>query len=93
MLLIDASVRPSPIHGSGLFSDQFISKGALIWRYSPQNSPPEDLLKVDKVNHSAAFNVNINFRAEKNIEDGDELTIFYPDFNLPLDFLEKPDRI
>jgi SET domain-containing protein len=35
MLLINASVRPSSIHGLGLFADEDISKGTRVWRFSP----------------------------------------------------------
>jgi len=33
MLTIRASAKPSPIHGIGLFADEKIKKGAIIWRY------------------------------------------------------------
>lgn len=35
MLTIQASVRPSAIHGLGLFAEQDIPKGARIWNFSP----------------------------------------------------------
>ena len=31
MLLVKAKIRPSKIHGTGLFADEFIPKGKLIW--------------------------------------------------------------
>ncbi len=35
MLTILASAKPSPIHGVGLFADQFIPKGTITWRFDP----------------------------------------------------------
>jgi uncharacterized protein len=35
MLLIKARVRPSTIHGLGLFAEQFIPSGTIIWRFQP----------------------------------------------------------
>ena len=33
MLLVMATVRPSEMHGLGLFADEFIPKGTVIWRF------------------------------------------------------------
>lgn len=35
MLLVDARVGPSSIHGCGLIARQFISAGTLVWRFVP----------------------------------------------------------
>jgi SET domain-containing protein len=35
MLLVKTMIKESPIHGVGLFADQFISKGTEIWRFTP----------------------------------------------------------
>lgn len=35
MLLIKASPKPSSIHGLGLFADEDIPKGTMIWKFSP----------------------------------------------------------
>jgi uncharacterized protein len=35
MLLIKARVRPSSIQGLGLFAEQFIPAGTIIWRFQP----------------------------------------------------------
>lgn len=35
MLTILASAKPSPIHGVGLFADEFIPKGIITWRFDP----------------------------------------------------------
>ena len=33
MLLVSASVRPSPIHGLGCFTNEHIAKGQLVWQF------------------------------------------------------------
>lgn len=35
MLLVKTRIGPSAIHGLGLFADQRIEKGAIIWRFTP----------------------------------------------------------
>jgi uncharacterized protein len=35
MLLVKTKVGPSTIHGVGLFADQFIEKGTILWRFTP----------------------------------------------------------
>lgn len=35
MLFVKTKIAPSNIHGIGLFADQFISKGALVWKFTP----------------------------------------------------------
>ena len=35
MLTVLASAKPSPIHGVGLFADEFIPKGTIMWRFDP----------------------------------------------------------
>jgi SET domain-containing protein len=46
MLLIKARVRPSSIHGLGLFACEYIRAGTVIWRYVPgfDVAIPEDHL-------------------------------------------------
>lgn len=34
MLLVKTHIGPSPVHGNGVFADQFIPKGTIIWRFS-----------------------------------------------------------
>lgn len=33
MLLVPTEIRPSPIHGIGLFAKEFIAKGTIVWRF------------------------------------------------------------
>jgi len=35
MLLVKTKLAPSPIHGLGLFADQFIPKGTITWQFTP----------------------------------------------------------
>ena len=35
MLLVKTNVAQSPIEGLGLFADQFISKGTVVWEFEP----------------------------------------------------------
>jgi hypothetical protein len=35
MLLVKTSIRPSKIHGNGVFADEIIAAGAVVWRYEP----------------------------------------------------------
>jgi uncharacterized protein len=35
MLLVRTKVLPSPIHGLGLFADENIPKGTIIWEFEP----------------------------------------------------------
>ncbi len=35
MLYVKTKVLPSPIHGLGLFADQDIPKGTLVWKFTP----------------------------------------------------------
>jgi SET domain-containing protein len=35
MLFVKTKVLPSKIHGLGLFADEFIPKGTIIWKFTP----------------------------------------------------------
>lgn len=36
MLLVKTIIKPSNIAGIGLFADEFIKKGTLVWRFDPR---------------------------------------------------------
>jgi uncharacterized protein len=36
MLLIATKIAPSPVHGIGLFANQFIPKGTVTWQFHPE---------------------------------------------------------
>ena len=49
MLLVKTKVKESKIHGRGLFADQNIKKGQIIWRFNPlidRKIPKKKLLKL-----------------------------------------------
>lgn len=35
MLHVRTTIKPSPIHGIGLFADQHIKKGTIVWQFEP----------------------------------------------------------
>ena len=35
MMVVKTKVLPSKIHGLGLFADEFIPKGTIIWKFTP----------------------------------------------------------
>ncbi len=35
MLLVKTKIKDSKIHGIGLFANEFISKGEMVWKYMP----------------------------------------------------------
>jgi SET domain-containing protein len=35
MLLVKCQIRPSSIHGLGVFAAEFIPAGTVVWRYTP----------------------------------------------------------
>jgi uncharacterized protein len=35
MLLVETELRPSPIHGIGVFTRQFIPAGSVVWSFTP----------------------------------------------------------
>ena len=52
MLIVKASAKTSPIQGLGLFADEKISKGAVIWKYDPQfdiSFTPEEVSEMGPV--------------------------------------------
>lgn len=36
MLTVKTSIKPSSIHGVGLFAEEFIPKGTVTWRFNPR---------------------------------------------------------
>lgn len=35
MILVKTKIGPSPIHGNGLFADEDIPKGTIVWSFNP----------------------------------------------------------
>ena len=51
MLMVKTKLGLSPIHGMGLFADQFIPKGTTTWRFVPVfdlKVEPDDLLRLSE---------------------------------------------
>jgi len=49
VLLVKTLIRPSRIQGTGLFADEFIKKGTIVWRWEEGfdlRVPEEDLKKL-----------------------------------------------
>lgn len=49
MLVVKASAKPSKINGIGLFADEKIPKGTVIWKYDPRfdiSFSPEEVKKM-----------------------------------------------
>ena len=49
MLLVKTEVRPSTIHGLGLFAGEFIPKGKVIWEFEPGFDLAIDKEKIDNL--------------------------------------------
>jgi SET domain-containing protein len=49
MLVVKASVRPSALEGLGLFADQKIPKGTVIWKFNPLFDIMFDPAEVEKM--------------------------------------------
>lgn len=52
MLTVKTSLRPSTIHGMGLFAEEKISKGTVIWKFDPKFDrlfDPTDVEKMDEL--------------------------------------------
>jgi len=52
MLCVKTKVAPSPIHGLGLFANEFIPAGTVIWKFTPefdQSFTPEQVLNFPEI--------------------------------------------
>ena len=49
MLTVKASLKPSSIHGIGLFADEQITKGTMIWKFDPVFDVLFDQQQVQKM--------------------------------------------
>lgn len=53
MLLVKTKLSLSAIHGVGLFADEFIPKGSVVWKYSPELDrafTEEEMKSMSKLN-------------------------------------------
>lgn len=49
MLLVKTKLKESPIQGIGLFADEFIPKGTLIWKFTPKIDTAYTLQEVENL--------------------------------------------
>jgi SET domain-containing protein len=50
MLLVNASAKPSKIHGLGLFADERIPKGTVTWKYNPRFDISFSVSDIEQMN-------------------------------------------
>ena len=50
MLMVKTKIKSSEINGIGLFADQFIPKGSVVWRFNPRFDIYFDSIDVEKMN-------------------------------------------
>jgi SET domain-containing protein len=66
MLLIKSTVKTSQIHGLGLFADQDISKGTVIWKFSPKLDLEINPADFDRLDQREKNYINFyGFRSKK----------------------------
>ena len=53
MLLVKTKIGPSDIEGTGLFADEFIPKGTIIWKYQDGFDHKYDVADIAKLSESA----------------------------------------
>lgn len=59
MLMVKTKLRSSPIHGIGLFADQFIPKGTMTWRFAlgfDLHIKPDELLRLSETARKIFWN-------------------------------------
>lgn len=77
MLLIKTIVKESPLHGKGLFADEFIPEGTEVWRFLPEKDAAytkEEVEKLDEPMRSgilSLFHSYISKQTGKYITFGD----------------------
>lgn len=80
MLCIKTRIANSPIHGIGLYADQFIPKGTLIWKFEPTIDivlTEKDLQTLSKSTMKQLLNYAFQDRhSKKYILCGDDARFF-----------------
>ena len=80
MLLVKTKIKPSKIHGIGLFADQFIPKGMIVWRFTPGfdlEVSKKALLKLSKPSREQFFNYCYqDYKTRKYILNFDDARFF-----------------
>ena len=68
MLLVKTKTAPSPIHGTGLFADEFISKGRVIWRFSKpidEAYTEEEVQKLPEPKRSEILGLHFTYKSKE----------------------------
>ena len=73
MLVIRTRVGPSSIHGNGVFAEETVSRGAIVWRYEPNFD--RVILDEELVNLPAAFSSYIDMYAYRSKDLGGQLLL------------------
>ena len=94
MYLFPVSVKRSPIEGEGVFAEEDILKGSIVWKFDPNHDlsvPPEqadqfdEKAKADLRKVGYVFDLSISpepfFVARVDIRAGEEITVNYVEFD------------
>lgn len=91
MLLIRASVRPSPIHGMGCFTEEPIQKGQLVWILDERIDlciPASELETMPEA--TQAF---LNMYAYATIMDGEKVLVLCGDHSKHMNHADDPNLL
>ena len=53
MYLVEVAVKASPIHGKGVFADEKIAKGKVVWKYTEGHDRRMTVEAFDELSHKA----------------------------------------
>ncbi len=80
MLLVKTKIQPSNIAGLGLFADQFISKGTIVWKFEPKLDillSEEEIEKLSSVSQEQFYNyAYFDSQYQKYLLCGDDARFF-----------------
>ena len=95
MLLVKTKIGPSRIHGIGLFANQFISKGTLIWKFQSGfdlKIEESELIKLSEPAKEQFFNyAYLNAKTNKYILCFDDARFFNHSDDPNILDIESPD--
>ena len=83
MLLVKTKIESSKIHGTGLFADEFIPKGSIIWQFDPKRDRAYTRKDVELLPESersevlSLFHSYISNRTGRYIAHGDENSNYF----------------
>ncbi len=91
MLLVSASIRPSPIHGYGCFTNEPISKGQVIWVFDPRIDgiiPCEELASLP-----APAQAFLNMYGYVTTRDGARVIVLCGDHAKHMNHADRPNTL